>query len=48
MNRLANDVGIFGTIVATTVSYVANHSVLWAIAHGACGWLYVAYHVITR
>ncbi len=36
----------FGSALAITISYAANHSVLWAILHGACGWLYVIYYCL--
>ncbi|HOW82342.1 MAG TPA: hypothetical protein PK573_07275 [Spirochaetota bacterium] len=36
----------FGTALAITISYSANHSVLWAIFHGLLSWIYVIYHVI--
>ncbi len=36
----------FGTALAITISYSANHSVLWAIIHGLLSWIYVIYHVI--
>jgi hypothetical protein len=36
----------FGTALAITISYNANHSVLWAIFHGLLSWIYVIYHVI--
>ncbi|GLH75183.1 hypothetical protein SSBR45G_00910 [Bradyrhizobium sp. SSBR45G] len=33
----------FGSALAMTISYSANHSILWAIIHGIFGWLYVIY-----
>ena len=33
----------FGSALAMTISYTANHSILWAIIHGILGWLYVIY-----
>lgn len=36
----------FGSALAITISWSQWHSVLWAIIHGVCGWLYVAYYVI--
>lgn len=36
----------FGTALAIAISFVQNHSVLWAIIHGIFGWLYVAYYVL--
>jgi hypothetical protein len=38
----------FGTALAITISWSANHSVLWACLHGILSWLYVIYYVITR
>lgn len=38
----------FGTALAISLSFFHNRSVLWAIIHGLLGWLYVAYHVLTR
>ncbi len=35
-----------GTLIAVALSWSANHSVLWAIAHGFCSWLYVGYHIL--
>ncbi|MBX9805356.1 MAG: hypothetical protein K2Y18_06355 [Alphaproteobacteria bacterium] len=35
----------FGTALAIAISFVQNHSVLWAIIHGIFGWLYVAYYL---
>jgi len=43
----AAKVGIrFGTALAITVSWSANHSILWAIVHGALSWIYVVYYAI--
>lgn len=38
----------FGTALAIAISFVQNHSVLWAILHGIFGWFYVAYYVLTH
>ena len=35
-----------GTAVAVIVSYLHNHSILWAIVHGIFGWLYVIYAMV--
>src|ERR1700704_2072093 len=32
----------FGSALAITISYSANHSILWAIIHGILSWLYGA------
>ena len=40
----AAKVGVgFGSALAITISWSANHSILWAIIHGILGWLYVIY-----
>ncbi len=38
----------FGSALAITISYTANHSILWAIIHGILGWLYVIYFALFR
>jgi hypothetical protein len=35
-----------GAIIAVVLSWSHNHSILYAIIHGICGWLYVIYYVI--
>ena len=37
---------IAGVTVAVCVSWIFNHSVLWAIFHGILNWFYVAYKTI--
>jgi hypothetical protein len=32
-----------GSALAMILSFQLNHSILWAIAHGICSWLYVIY-----
>ncbi len=45
--RNAAKVGVgFGTALAITISWTANHSILWVIVHGILGWLYVIYYLI--
>lgn len=46
MNRVAvARAGIsFGSALAITISWSANQSILWAIVHGVCSWLYVVYY----
>jgi hypothetical protein len=34
-----------GSALAMILSFQLNHSVLWAILHGICSWLYVLYRV---
>jgi hypothetical protein len=36
----------FGSALAITISYSANHSILWAIVHGILSWLYVIYFAL--
>lgn len=38
----------FGTALAITISWSANHSILWAIIHGVLSWLYVVYYAFFR
>ena len=38
----------FGTALAITISWSANHSILWAIIHGILSWLYVIYYAFFR
>ena len=38
----------FGTALAITISWSANHSILWAILHGFLSWIYVVYFAIFR
>ena len=37
-----------GSALAITISYAANHSILWAIIDGILGWLYVIYFALFR
>ena len=47
VNSTAAKAGIgFGSALAITISWSANHSILWAILHGFFGWLYVIYYAI--
>jgi hypothetical protein len=36
----------FGSALAITISWSANHSILWAILHGFFSWFYVIYYAI--
>ena len=36
----------FGCALAMTISYTHYHSILWAIVHGVCSWLYVIHFAI--
>jgi len=43
--RSAAKAGIgFGTALAIAISWSVNKSILWAILHGICSWLYVIYY----
>lgn len=37
-----------GSAIAVTISWSANHSILWAILHGFFSWFYVLYYAIVR
>jgi hypothetical protein len=36
-----------GSVVAVMMSYAINKSLLWAIFHCICGWMYVCYWLFT-
>jgi hypothetical protein len=36
-----------GTILAISISWGLNKSILWALLHGIFGWFYVLYYAIT-
>ena len=36
----------FGSALAITISWSANHSILWAIVHGILSWVYVIYYAV--
>lgn len=40
--------GGIGTAIAVAISWSLNHSILWAMLHGAFGWFYVIYFAIVR
>jgi len=35
-----------GSMIAIMVSWSVNHSILWAILHGICSWIYVVYYCL--
>lgn len=37
-----------GAVIAIVLSWGANHSVVWALLHGICGWLYVLYYLVSK
>lgn len=36
----------FGSALATTISWSANRSILWAILHGFLSWICVIYYAV--
>lgn len=38
----------FGTVLAITISWSVNQSIVWAIIHGLLSWFYVIYYIIIR
>ena len=38
----------FGTVLAVTLSWAANHAIGWALIHGLLGWLYVIYYLLSH
>ncbi|WP_158837202.1 hypothetical protein [Polaribacter sp. L3A8] len=42
-----NGIGL-GSVIAIVVSWDRNKSILYALLHGAFGWLYVIYFIIVR
>ena len=37
-----------GVVLALTISWSVNKSILWALFHAVCGWLYVLYYAASR
>ena len=37
-----------GTVMAMILSWTANKSILLAIVHGICSWIYVVYYFVVR
>ncbi|MDZ7657855.1 hypothetical protein [Fodinibius sp.] len=35
-----------GTVLAVTISWSVNKSILWAIVHGLFSWFYVIYYAL--
>ena len=45
----ASQVGLsIGNALAIAISWSLHKSILWAIVHGICSWLYVLYYVCNR
>ncbi|MBU2862536.1 hypothetical protein KO489_01620 [Reinekea forsetii] len=38
----------FGSVLAITMSWSANNSILWAIFHGLISWFYVIYFALFK
>ena len=38
----------FGSVLAITISWSLNKSVVWAIIHGLCSWAYVIYYILVK
>lgn len=38
----------FGSVLAITMSWSVNHSILWAIIHGLFSWFYVLYFALFK
>ncbi|MFH1404133.1 MAG: hypothetical protein ABIH11_07695 [Candidatus Altiarchaeota archaeon] len=34
-----------GSVLAIVISYMDNHSIVWALIHGIMGWLFVLYKI---
>lgn len=43
MEASSSGIGL-GSVIAVTVSWSVNHSILWAILHAICSWFYVIYY----
>jgi len=43
-------VGVWGlgSMLAITLSWSANHSIVWMILHGICSWFYVIYYAVEK
>jgi len=46
--RASKVLGLYGAMIAVTISWSEHHSILWAILHGIFGWFYVIYFALTR
>ncbi len=46
INEAGGLISLIGGVIAAIMSWGTNHSVLWAIFHFICGWIYVIYHCI--
>lgn len=39
---------LVGEVMAITISWSLNKSILWMLVHGFFGWFYVFYYALTR
>jgi hypothetical protein len=50
MNNKRGSAGIgfwgFGGMMAITISWGVNHSILWMMGHGILSWIYVIYYSV--
>ena len=46
--RTRNVAIAIGMVLAVVISLSHSDSIVWAIIHGALGWIYVAYFVVTH
>ena len=37
-----------GLMLSMAMSYISNGSIIWAVIHAICGWIYVIYWVVFR
>jgi len=47
MSNSSSGIGI-GCVLAIILSWVRNASILYAILHGLCSWIYVIYWAFTK
>jgi len=47
MNSASAGIGL-GSIMAITISWSVNKSILWCILHGIFSWFYVIYYAVNR
>ena len=48
MNQVINNGVGLGAVIAVVLSWDRNRSVLWAIFHGICSWIYVIWWIVSR
>jgi len=47
-NNMFRIIFLIGCIGAAVLSWIANHSVVWAILHFFCNWVYVIYWFLVK